>query len=316
MKKLSIIVPCHNEESNLPLLFEDLKNEKKNLDKIEKIEYEIICVNDGSTDNTLEVLKEYSKKFKYIKYISFSRNFGKEAAMYSGLKYSSGDYIVIMDADGQDPVSLLSEMLKGINNGYECIATKRNNRKGEPIIRSFFAKLFYKLINKISDTKIVDGARDYRMFTRKYVNSLLEMSEFNRFSKGLFSYVGYKTKYLEYENIERRNGKTAWSFWKLVKYSIDGIVAFSTTPLIIVSIIGIIICFISVLFLIYIIINKLVYNNSADGWTSLACLITFTSGVIVFSIGISSQYLARIYSEVKKRPLYIVDETNLNKGEK
>ena len=315
MSKLSIIIPCHNEEKTLPLLFEDLKNEKKNLDKIEKIDYEIICVNDGSTDMTLDVLKEYSKKYKYINYVSLSRNFGKESAMYAGFKYSTGDYIVVMDADGQDPVSLLPQMLSNIKDGYECVATKRLNRKGEPIIRTFFSKLFYKIINKISDTKIVEGARDYRMFTRKFINSLLQMSEFNRFSKGLFSYVGYKTKYLEYENIERRNGKTAWSFWKLVKYSMDGIIAFSTTPLLIVSIMGIIICFISVIFLIYIIINKVVYDNSVDGWTSLACLITFTSGVVVFSIGVSSQYIARIYSESKGRPIYIVDETNL-KGDK
>ncbi len=315
MRKLSIIIPCYNESQNISYIYNEIKNEKPNINRIEELEYEILFIDDGSKDNTIDEIKKLSARDSSIKYISFSRNFGKESAMYAGFKNATGDYIVIMDADGQDPVNLLHEMVSYIKTGdYECVATKRSNRTGEAIIRSFFAKSFYKVINMVSDTKIIDGARDYRMCTRKYVNSIVELTEYNRFSKGLFNWVGYKTKWLEYNNINRKYGKTKWSFKKLFDYSLDGIMAFSTTPLIIVSIIGSIVCLFSLAFFIYIIINK-INGNPVEGWTSLACLITFIGGIIIFSIGIVSQYMAKMYFEIKKRPLYLINDNNI-KGAK
>ena len=273
---------------------------------------EIIFVDDGSKDNSLTEMKQVSENDNDVKYISFSRNFGKEAAMYAGLELSTGDYVAIMDADLQDPPSLLPEMLKAIEkDGYDCVGTRRVTRKGEPPIRSFFARMFYKIINKISKIEMVDGARDYRLMTRQMVNSILELKEYNRYSKGLFQFVGYNTLWLEYENIERVAGETKWSFWKLFLYAIEGIIAFSTIPLAISSITGIIFCLISFILIVVIIIKTLVFGDPTSGWPSLVCIIFFVSGIQLFCLGIMGQYLSKTYLETKKRPIYILKETNI-----
>lgn len=309
-KKISIIVPSYNEEEAIPLFYKEIDKVSKDM----SIDFEFIFVNDGSKDKTLEIVKELSKKDKRVKYIHFSRNFGKEAAMMAGLEYSSGDYVAIMDADLQDPPALLPEMLRLINEeGYDCVGTRRVTRKGEPPIRSFFARMFYKIINKMSKTEMVDGARDYRLMTRQMVNSILELKEYNRYSKGLFSFVGYNTKWLEYENIERVAGETKWSFWKLFKYAIEGIVAFSTMPLTIAAFIGILFCLISFVMIIVIIAKTLIFGDSTSGWPSLVCIIFFVSGIQLFCLGIMGEYLSKTYLETKKRPIYIVKETNVDK---
>ena len=310
MKKISIIVPCYNEEQAISFFYKEINKISKEM----KIDFEFIFVNDGSKDKTINVIKEYAKKDKRVKYINFSRNFGKEAAMYAGLEKSSGDYVAIMDADLQDPPTLLPEMLNFLNENedYDCVGTRRVTRKGEPPIRSFFARMFYKIINKISKTEMVDGARDYRLMTRLMVNSILELKEYNRYSKGLFSFVGYKTKWLEYENIERVAGETKWSFWKLFIYALEGIIAFSTAPLAISSIAGIIFCIISFIMIIFIIIKTLIYGDTTSGWPSLVCIIFFVSGIQLFCLGIMGSYLSKTYLETKKRPIYIVKDTNLN----
>ena len=312
MKKISIIVPCYNEEESIPYFYKEITKISKNM----KINFEYIFVNDGSKDNTIDVIKKYAKKNKMVKYINFSRNFGKEAAMYAGLVSSSGDYIAIMDADLQDPPSLLPEMLSYIEKeNYDCVGTRRVTRKGEPPIRSFFARMFYKIIKKISKIEMVDGARDYRLMTRQMVNSILELKEYNRYSKGLFSFVGYKTKWLEYENIERVAGVTKWSFWKLFLYAIDGITAFSTTPLAFASLMGIIFCIISFILIIVIIVKTLVFGDPTSGWPSLVCIIFFVSGIQLFCLGIIGEYLSKTYLETKNRPIYIIKETNIKKEE-
>ena len=311
MKKISIIIPCYNEEETIPYFYEEINKVSKEI----KYNFEFIFVNDGSKDNTINVIKKYSKKDKRIKYLHFSRNFGKEAAMYAGLKYSSGDYIAIMDADLQDPPSLLPEMLNLLedkNLDYDCIGTRRVTRIGEPPIRSFFARMFYKLINKISKIEMVDGARDYRLMTRQMVNSILELKEYNRYSKGLFQFVGYNTKWLEYENIERVAGVTKWSFWKLFIYALEGIMAFSTVPLAISSIAGIIFCIIAFILIIAIIIRTLIFGDPTSGWPSLACIIFFVSGIQLFCIGIIGQYLSKTYLETKNRPIYFIKENNID----
>lgn len=309
-KKISIIVPSYNEEEAIPLFYKEIDKVSKDM----SIDFEFIFVNDGSKDKTLEIVKELSKKDKRVKYIHFSRNFGKEAAMMAGLEYSSGDYVAIMDADLQDPPALLPEMLRLINEeGYDCVGTRRVTRKGEPPIRSFFARMFYKIINKMSKTEMVDGARDYRLMTRQMVNSILELKEYNRYSKGLFSFVGYNTKWLEYENIERVAGETKWSFWKLFKYAIEGIVAFSTMPLTIAAFIGILFCLISFVMIIVIIAKTLIFGDPTSGWPSLVCIIFFVSGIQLFCLGIMGEYLSKTYLETKKRPIYIVKETNVDK---
>lgn len=311
MKKISIIVPCYNEEQAIPFFYEEINKISKDI----KTNFEFIFVNDGSKDKTINIIKEYSKKDKRVKYINFSRNFGKEAAMYAGLEKSTGDYVAIMDADLQDPPSLLPEMLNILedeNNDYDCVGTRRVTRKGEPPIRSFFARMFYKIINKISKTEMVDGARDYRLMTRQMVNSIIELQEYNRYSKGLFQFVGYNTKWLEYENIERVAGTTKWSFWKLFIYALEGIVAFSTAPLAISSIAGIIFCIISFIMIIVIIIKTLIFGDPTTGWPSLVCIIFFVSGIQLFCLGIMGQYLSKTYLETKKRPIYIVKDTNIN----
>ena len=257
-------------------------------------------------------MQKLAEKDERVKYISFSRNFGKEGAMYAGLENATGDYIVLMDADLQDPPALLPEMVKAIEEeGYDSVATRRVTRKGEPPIRSFFARMFYKLMNKISKTEIVDGARDYRLMTRQFVNSLLDLGEYNRFSKGLFGWVGYKTKWLEYENIERAAGETKWSFWKLLLYSIEGIMAFSTVPLAISAVVGLLFCVVAFLAVIFIIAKTLIFGDPVSGWPSTACLILFVGGVQLFCVGILGQYLAKTYLEVKGRPIYICKETNI-----
>lgn len=307
MEKISIIVPCYNEEESMPLFYEEICKISK---EFKKVDFEYIFVNDGSKDKTLEIARDLSKKDKRVRYISFSRNFGKEAAILAGLEYSKGDYIAIMDADLQDPPSLLKDMYDGIKNeGYDCVATRRVNRKGEPPIRSFFAKCYYKLINKISKTEIVDGARDYRLMTRQMVNSILSVKEYNRFSKGIFSWVGYETKWLEYKNVERVAGTTKWNFWKLFLYSLESIVAFSTVPLAIASIMGLIFFLVSLIMIIFIIIKTLTFGDPVAGWPSLVCIIFFVSGVQLLGIGVIGQYLSKLYLEVKGRPIYIVKET-------
>jgi len=311
MKKISIIVPCYNEEQAIPFFYDEITKIAKKI----KYDFEYIFVNDGSKDKTINVIKKYSKKDKRVKYIHFSRNFGKEAAMLAGLKLSSGDYVAIMDADLQDPPSLLPEMLKILedkDNDYDCVGTRRVTRKGEPPIRSFFARMFYKIINKMSKTEMVDGARDYRLMSRQMVNSILELKEYNRYSKGLFQFVGYNTKWLEYENIERIAGETKWSFWKLFLYALEGIIAFSTTPLAISSIMGLLFCIISFILIIIIIIKTLIFGDPTSGWPSLVCIIFFVSGIQLFCLGIIGQYLSKTYLETKNRPIYFIKETNIN----
>lgn len=308
MKLLTVIVPCYNEEESLPIFYEEIKKVAENFKK-EKVDFEFLFINDGSSDKTLEILRELSKKDKRVRYISFSRNFGKEAAMYAGLEHSRGDYVTLMDADLQDPPALLKEMYEIITKeDYDCVGTRRVTRKGEPPIRSFFARCFYKLINKISKTEMVDGARDYRLMTRQMVNSILEMKEYNRYSKGLFSFVGYKTKWLEYENVERVAGETKWSFWKLLIYALDGIIAFSTAPLWVSVFIGIIFCLISFIAIIVIIVKTLVWGDNVGGWPSMVCILFFLSGIQLFCIGLLGAYLSKTYLETKKRPIYIVKE--------
>lgn len=313
MKKISIIVPCYNEELAIPFFYEEITKTAKSL---EKYNFEFIFVNDGSKDKTIDIVKSYAKDDKRVKYINFSRNFGKEAAMFAGLELSSGDYVAIMDADLQDPPSLLSKMLEILEdtkNDYDTVGTRRVTRKGEPPIRSFFARMFYKIINKMSKVEMVDGARDYRLMKREVVNSILELKEYNRYSKGLFEFVGYNTKWLEFENVKRVAGETKWSFWKLFLYAIEGIIAFTTAPLAIASIAGLIFCLISFIMIIVIIIKTLALGDPTTGWPSLVCIIFFVSGVQLFCLGIIGEYLSKTYLETKKRPIYIIKETNIDK---
>ncbi len=308
--KLTAIIPCYNEESALRYFYEEMERVMRSMPQVD---FELLFVNDGSKDNTLEQIKALSVRDERVKYISFSRNFGKEAAIYAGLKHSDGDLTAIMDADLQDPPSLLPRMYQAIvEEGYDSVATRRVNRKGEPPIRSFFARNFYRLMNRISKTDIVDGARDYRLMNRAFVNALLEMGEYNRFSKGLFGWVGFETKWLEFENVERVAGETKWSFWKLFLYSIDGIVAFSTMPLSIAAFFGVMMCLVAAGAILFIIIRQLLYGGSAFGWPSMVCIIMFLGGIQLLCMGILGSYLAKTYLEVKKRPIYICKETNLS----
>ncbi len=307
--KLTAIIPCYNEEAVLRIFYEEMK---RVMSEMKDTEFELLFVNYGSKDNTLAVLKEMADLDNRVKYISFSRNFGKEAAIYAGLQHAGGDLTVIMDADLQDPPSLLPKMYQAIvEEGYDSVATRRVNRKGEPPIRSFFARRFYRLMNHISKADIVDGARDFRMMNRNFVDALLSMGEYNRFSKGLFGWVGYQTKWLEYENVERAAGETKWSFWKLFLYSIDGIVAFSTLPLSISAFLGVLMCILAVFAIVFIIIRQLLYGGSAFGWPSMVCIMIFIGGIQLLCMGILGSYLAKTYLEVKKRPIYILKETNV-----
>lgn len=311
MEKISIIVPCYNEEDALPIFYKHINNVSK---EMKKIDFEILLINDGSRDKTLEVARSLAKEDKRVRYISFSRNFGKEAAMYAGLEHATGDYVAVMDADLQDPPELLPEMYELIKDeGYDCVGTRRVTRKGEPPIRSFFARCFYKMINKMSKVEMVDGARDFRLMTRQMVDSILSMKEYNRYSKGLFSFVGFNTKWLEYENIKRVAGETKWSFWKLLLYALDGIIAFSTVPLAIAVIIGILFCIVSFIMILVIIVRTLIWNDPTSGWPSLVCIMFFLSGIQLFCMGVMGAYLSKTYLETKKRPIYIIKETEKTK---
>ena len=306
---VSVVVPCYNEEAVIRLYYEEMN---KVTELLTDYDFELIFVNDGSKDGTLGILKEFASKDNRVKFISFSRNFGKESAMYAGLKNSNGDYVVLMDADLQDPPKTLIEMLRiATEEGYDSVATRRFTRKGEPPIRSFFAKKFYKIMNKISKTDIVDGARDYRLMSRNFVDSLLRMSEYSRFSKGLFGWVGFKTKWIAYENVERAAGETKWSFWKLLLYSIEGIVAFSTLPLSISVFFGIIFAFLSFIGLVFVVIRAAIFGDSVAGWPSMMSIILLIGGVQLICIGILGIYLSKVYLEVKKRPIFICSDSNI-----
>ena len=316
MEKISVVVSCYNEEKALPLFYEEMERvRKQDFDGVADFEY--IFVNDGSKDKTLDIMRMLRAKDSKVRYVSFSRNFGKEAAMYAGLEASTGDYVTLMDSDLQDPPALLKEMYNAlINEGYDSVGTRRVTRKGEPPIRSFCARVFYKIINKISNIEMVDGARDYRLMKRQVVDAIISLKEYNRYSKGLFSFVGFNTKWIEYENVERVAGETKWSFWKLFKYALEGITAFSTTPLILSSILGIIFCVIAFFAIVFIIVKTLVYGDPTAGWPSLACIIVFVSGVQLFCMGVIGQYLSKTYLEVKNRPIYIIKETEKNYQER
>ena len=309
MSKLcSCIVPCFNEEEVIPIYYQEMQKVRKQEEG--KIDFEIIFIDDGSKDKTLEVIKRLSEQDETIHYVSFSRNFGKEAALYAGLEHAKGEYVVTMDVDLQDPPYLIPEMIRCIEEeGYDSVATRRVTREGEPPIRSFFARQFYKLINKISDANIVDGARDFRMMKREMVDAILSMPEYNRFTKGIFGWVGFKTKWLEYKNIERAAGETKWSFWKLFRYALEGIIAFSTVPLTVVSLIGVFVCIIAFLFLIFIIVRAAAFGDPVAGWPSLVCLISALSGIQLLGIGVVGMYLSKTYLETKKRPIYIEKES-------
>ena len=307
MSLLSVIVPCYNEEENVQCFYEELMKNSSFFEK-EGLEVEILYIDDGSRDDTVAEVKKLREKDERVHLVSFSRNFGKESAIYAGLQKAKGDYVVMMDADLQDPPALLPEMFSYIQQGYDSVATRRVTRKGEPPIRSFFARMFYRLVNKISKTEIVDGARDYRLMTRQVVDAILRMTEYNRFTKGIFGWVGYSTKWLEFENVERAHGETKWSFWKLFIYAIDGIIAFSTVPLALASILGVVFCVIAFLLILIIVVKTLLWGDPVGGWPSLVCIICLVSGVQLFCLGIVGQYLSKTYMEVKRRPIYLVKE--------
>lgn len=305
---LSLIIPCYNEEEALPFIYDELV---KVSEQLSSYEFEYLFINDGSRDRTLSILKDYSQKDARVKYFSFSRNFGKEAAMYAGFVNAKGDYIAVMDADLQDPPSLLPQMLELLRTGeYDSVATRRVSRQGEPPIRSFFARTFYKLINKISDADIVDGARDFRLMKREMVEAILHMSEYNRFSKGIFGWIGFRTYWLPFENVERIAGETKWNFWGLLKYAIDGIINFSQVPLSLASYGGVFMTFLSFIAVIFVVIRRLIFGDPVSGWASLVCIITFIGGIQLFCMGIIGQYLAKTYLESKHRPHYIISESN------
>lgn len=308
MKKVSLIIPCFNEADGLPEFDKEIN---RMVSDLSDYCFEIIYVDDGSTDNTLQTIRKFSKEQEAVKYISFSRNFGKEAAMYAGFCNATGDYVAAMDADLQDPPALLPEMLKILESGeYDSVATRRVSRKGEPVIRSFCARQFYKLINRISDADIVDGARDYRLMTRDMTDAIVALGERNRFSKGIYGWIGYRTYWYPYENVQRIAGETKWSFWKLLKYSIQGIVDFSDAPLAVASWFGISCTGISFLALLFIIIRRLVFGDPVAGWASTVCIIVFIGGIQLFCLGVIGQYIGRTYTETKRRPHYIISDSS------
>lgn len=310
MSLLTVVVPCYNEEEAIPFFYEEMLKTIEVFNKdFPSVEFEMLFIDDGSKDKTLKVLREYNEKDKRVRYVSFSRNFGKEAGIYAGLDNAKGDYVVIMDADLQDPPSLLPEMFKAVTEeGFDSAATRRVTRKGEPVIRSFFARMFYKLMARISKTEIVDGARDYRIMTRQMVDAILSMGEYNRFTKGIYGWVGFETKWFEYENVERVAGETKWSFWKLFMYSIEGVIGFSTAPLVISSFFGILCMLLAFIMIVFIIIRKLIYGDPTSGWPSLVCIIMLIGGMQLSCIGIVGEYLAKTYLETKHRPIYIAKE--------
>lgn len=307
MKKISLIIPCYNEEDTLPLFYQEVTNVFAQMD----YDYELIFVNDGSKDNTLACIRELADKNPHIIYLSFSRNFGKEAAMYAGFCHATGDYTAVIDADLQDPPSLLPQMIEILETGdYDSVATRRVSRDGEPPIRSWFARRFYKIINKISDADIVDGARDFRLMKREMVESIVAMDEYNRFSKGIFGWIGFRTCWLPYKNVERVAGETKWSTWKLLRYAVDGIINFSQAPLSIASWFGMLMTVCSFLLLIFIVVRRLIFGDPVAGWASTICIIVFIGGLQMFCLGIMGQYIAKTYMETKHRPHYIIAETN------
>ncbi|MGN0590551.1 glycosyltransferase [Ruminococcus sp.] len=311
MKKLSIIVPCYNEEEVLPLFYAEITRVMDEMKRTyAELTFELLFIDDGSRDKTLTQLRELASKDQRVRYISFSRNFGKEAGMFAGLENATGDFVVVMDADLQHPPSFLPEMYSYVRDGeYDCATTRRVSRKGESKIRSWFARKFYRIMNKISQTEIVDGAQDFRFMSRQMVDAILSMREYNRFSKGIFSWVGFKTKYIEYENVERAAGTTAWSFWGLFRYSLEGIFAFSTAPLALASVLGLVSCVIAFLMMIWIIIKTLAFGEAVAGFPSIMCAIFLLGGLQLFCIGVLGQYLSKTYLETKRRPIYIVRET-------
>lgn len=311
MDKISVAVPCYNEEPALEPFFAAVSAVAA---QMPDVEFEFLFIDDGSWDKTLEKIQDLAQRDSRVKYISFSRNFGKEAGIYAGLENADGDYVVIMDADLQDPPALLPEMYRSIKEeGYDCVGSRRVTRKGEPPIRSFFARMFYKLINKMSDAEVVDGARDFQMMNRQVVAAILSLGEYNRFSKGIFGWIGFKKKWLEYENIERVAGETKWSFWQLLLYAIEGIVAFSTTPLVISSVFGLICCTLALIMIVVVIVRTLIFGDPTSGWPSLVCIMLLLSGIQMLGIGIVGQYLAKTYLETKNRPIYLVRKTNIEK---
>lgn len=313
MKKVTIIVPCYNEEENVKVFY---KAVTAITDKIKDYAFTYLYIDDGSRDATLQYIKELAAGSVDVKYVSFSRNFGKEAAMYAGLEHADGDYVVIMDADLQDEPSLLPKMLESMENGYDCCATRRVNRKGEPVIRSFFARLFYKLMNRFTDVELIDGARDYRMMTRQMVDAILQVREKERFSKGIFGWVGFRYQWLEYKNVERAHGKTKFSFWKLMRYAMGGIIAFSTAPLRLLMVVGGSISAAALLFMLVKIIQTLALGVDVPGYASIVVLVSFLGGMNLFATGLVGLYLGNVYSETKNRPVYIAKEANTGKCEK
>ena len=306
---ISLIVPCYNEAGALPLFYAEAARVAGEMRQSHGADFEFIFVDDGSKDDTLKTAKALRQKDERVRYVSFSRNFGKEAAIYAGLQAAKGDYAALLDADLQDPPALLPEMLNALLSGeYDCAATRRTTRKGEPPLRSFFSRMFYRLIHKMSDTEIMDGARDYRLMTRKMVDAVLSLGEYNRFSKGIFGWVGFRTKWFAYENIERAAGQTKWNFWKLFRYSIEGIVGFSTAPLAAAALLGVLFCLAALVMIGVIIVRTLVFGDPTSGWPSMVCIILLCSGVQLFCTGVLGEYLAKTYLEVKRRPLYLVRE--------
>lgn len=308
MKKISIVVPCFNEEETVPIFYEEVSKIGEKLK--DKASIEFVFVNDGSKDKTLDELRKLAKKDKRVRYISFSRNFGKEAAMIAGLEHTTGDYVTTMDVDLQDPPHLLIEMFETLEEGkYDCVATKSTNRKGYTFLRKLFTKWFYAIISKISSTEMVPGARDFRLMTRQMVDAVISMKEYNRYSKGLFSFVGFETKWIEFEIEDRVAGTTKWNFWKLFSYALEGIVAFSTTPLVFAALVGMVFCLIAFILILVIIIKTLVWGDPVGGWPSMVCIMFLIGGLQLFCTGIIGQYLAKTYLETKKRPIYIIKET-------
>ncbi len=312
MGLLSVIVPCFNEQEAIPFFYKEITKTAEEMTKIwSDLEFEFLFIDDGSKDGTLAVVEGLRQNDKRVRFVSFSRNFGKESALFAGLTYSKGDYIVTMDADLQDPPALLPEMYRAVTEeGYDSAATRRVTRKGEPVIRSFFARLFYRLINKMSSADIVDGARDYRIMKRRMVDAILSMHEYNRFTKGIYGWIGFKTKWIEFENVERVAGETKWSFWKLFKYAMEGIIGFSTMPLSIATWFGILMAMISFLGIIFIIVKKLIYGDPTSGWSSLVCIMLLIAGIQLFCMGVIGQYLGKTYLESKNRPIFIAGKTS------
>ena len=310
-EKISIIVPCYNEEDALPIFYKEINRVSK---EMKSVDFEFLFINDGSRDKTLDILRDLSKKDKRVRFISFSRNFGKEAGMYAGLENATGDYVAIMDADMQDPPEMVKTMYDSIQNeGYDCVALYTKNHKDYSFIRKFFTKCWYKLIGMISSTPQVPGARDFRLMKRKMVDAIISMGEYNRYSKGIFSFVGFNTKWIDYTAPGRVAGVTKWSFWKLFKYALEGILAFSTTPLILAALVGLIFCLIAFLVIVFIIVKTIVWGDPVSGWPSLACIVIFVGGLQLFFFGIMGMYMSKLYLEVKKRPIYIITETENGK---